>query len=152
MSDRRIDALAAGVFDAGAVKVCPNPQCRHVLRHRSPAEFLPHATSCNDCGMSLVAREALTAPETAAAVRAFVDARRVVEAEAALDPAERARSARIDISAGAAILLGCAVALVWANVAVGPSQLSYGAIAVCAYGVLRIGRGLDARRAPRARG
>jgi hypothetical protein len=39
------------------VKYCPNLQCPHRLRVRSPAEFLDHVASCSDCQAPLVDSE-----------------------------------------------------------------------------------------------
>ena len=119
-----------------------------------PAEFLDHATACNDCGMALVAREALAAPETAQAVHAFLGAQVAVamaEAEAARDPAAIERAASLDIRVGVWVLLSCVVGFVLLNVMLAPTGFNLAPTGLCAYAVIRIGRGLEARRSLRPR-
>jgi hypothetical protein len=63
------------------VKYCPNPECPHRERGSGPAEFLEGTSACNDCGMTLVPKDALDTEETRAMVAAFhADQRREVAA------------------------------------------------------------------------
>jgi hypothetical protein len=59
-----------------------------MLRLRQPAEFLEHVTVCNDCGIAVVARDALGTSETEQAVASFHEANRrarETQAEAAVE-------------------------------------------------------------------
>jgi hypothetical protein len=132
------------------MKYCPNPACPHRQRSAGPAEFVDTASVCNDCGIVLVTPEALGADETRAAVEAF-HAKVRDRIEARVDdgtaPIEDAAPGRIDfIMAGVYFL--AAGGIVYLNGGLGRIA---GVVLAIFFGVRRILRGLEARRAAKAR-
>jgi hypothetical protein len=131
------------------MKYCPNPQCPNMRRLRHPAEFLEHVTVCNDCGMALVARDALGTPETDQAVASFhEEKRRTAETHVEAGVRPEAAPGHLDIASGVA-LLGLSfglfvVSFVAASVGGGKFIVAFGPMI---YGAFRLTRGLEARRA-----
>lgn len=126
-----------------------------MLRLRQPAEFLEHVTLCNDCGIALVTKDALGTSETEQAVASFHQAnRRAREAqtESAAEAEADVAPARLDITTGVALLvlsLGLLVGSFAVSSTVGRGGF-FIAIGPFLYGLTRLSRGLDARRAEKA--
>jgi hypothetical protein len=139
------------------MKYCPNPSCRHARRFKSPAEFADRATSCNDCGMDLVARDELDTDDTKLRVQAFHDRR--ARADAAIDDAEAreidlAASARVDIITGIVLFVLGALLFVLPMIiadSTGGTKVFLITIPAMGYGIYRLERGLSTRRALRAK-
>jgi hypothetical protein len=127
------------------VKYCPNPNCVH-------AEYEDHASKCSDCGMALVAKDALHTVETRATVAAFraeqqreVDAR-VDEGSASLE--DRAPG-RIDFVMAAVFFAAGPIAFLGSP----PDRpMRWVGLAVpLLFGIRRLAKGLAARRERRER-
>lgn len=132
------------------MKYCPNRACRHARRFGSPAEFAERATTCNDCGMDLVLRDELATEATASRVKAFhararAEQEAAAEGSSAVDPIA---TARIDLTTGI-VLLALGAALIIVPMFMTDSQGNtriFIAIGPMAYGMMRLERGLSARR------
>ncbi len=137
------------------MKFCPNPECPYRRRRREAAEFLDHATECNDCGAPLVDREDLDTAASTQVVsdwRSSLEARRPWREAEELGAVERSRDpasgARLDIISGAA-LIALSVLLFfltyYAAFTMGGGQYIV-ALGPLVYGMIRLARGLDARK------
>jgi hypothetical protein len=138
------------------VKYCPNPSCRHMRKHKSPAEFADRAKVCNDCNITLVTREELHTDETKLLVQAFHDAKSRADHASDGDGDDAATvddataRATVDLTTGAALfVLGLAlfVGPMFIADSNGVTKVFLIAIAPMGYGVYRLERGLSARRA-----
>jgi hypothetical protein len=121
-----------------------------VLRGRGPAEFLDRATVCNDCGMDLVVEDALATEETKRKVISFYEAQaRAIDAAASGDAAaDVAAPGRLDLLTGIALLaLGVLIffGLPFFTDSMGGTRVGI-AIGPMIYGMMRLVRGLDARK------
>lgn len=130
------------------MKLCPNPVCPHRLRRGAPAEFLDRATLCTDCGIALVDESALGTAATAQAVSAWHDERERLAASDA--KANTSAPGRLDIVTGVALIALSAVLLMgsyMAAVSMGGGKYVI-AVGPFIYGILRLVRGLDAKKTP----
>lgn len=132
------------------MKYCPNPRCPHLQHSREPAEFVETASTCNDCGMTLVAKEALGTDETRVAVEAFhAEVRREVEARVADGTAsmEDAAPGRMDFIMAALFFAGAGIVAYVAYSHDGGLGRTAAVISGIFFGVRRILSGVAARRA-----
>ncbi len=136
------------------MKYCPNPDCLYARRYKGPAEFLDHATACNDCGAPLVDPDALGTAETARALSAWKEARDGSAGSAhpyrggSVTRRTAGSSARIDVATGVA-LIGLSVVLLigshWSALSMGEGHyvVPFGPFL---YGIFRLRRGVMNRK------
>ena len=131
------------------MRYCPNPSCRTRIRGGRPAEFLDHVTVCNDCGIALVAAEALG---TAESLRAVANEKASAERDRLADPAESplqsVPTARVEVMTGIALI---ALSVVLAGTSFLMAYSAGGgtyflAIGPFIYGIVRVTRGVGMQK------
>jgi hypothetical protein len=123
------------------VPFCPNVACPHRRRCHEPAEYVNTVAACADCGWPLVedvvVARAGTTPAPMDEVRGY---REPPGSRSVFDPEAHEKAARIDLFTGASlVVLSIVLALGSYLIAIGPFL----------YGLLRLSRGLAARKRPR---
>lgn len=129
------------------MKLCPNPACPFRVRHGQPAEYLDRGEVCSDCTMPLVDERAFGSRETSEAVAAWHEERAAAAAQihGSASPED---AARFDVRMGGGLIaLGvvASIASALASSSVGGSTY-FVCLGPLAYGVVRLQRGLAARR------